>query len=311
MGTADQFAAPLSSAVPSRGIHVTWVLVWKLLRDLRTAWITMALFLFAFQILFARVAPAILAGFQELGLPLDLMHRVLIQGPGNVLQALMGFGDVRIDRALDLQSIAYVHPLTQIALCVWAIGRAAGAIAGEIDRGTMELLLAQPLRRRQVIAAHLVVDWLTILGLAAALWLGTTIGAWLAGFIGAEGSRHVDPLAFLPAQLNVGLFLFALGGVTLAISAAGRSRNRVLGIAVFAALVQFLVNVLGQLWSPMEPLRPLTLFYYYQPQPMILHAEWYSDGAIWLRLVVLAAVGVAGYLAALAIFSRRDVPAPL
>jgi ABC-2 type transport system permease protein len=167
------------------------------------------------------------------------------------------------------------------------------------------------MRRRQVITAHLIVDLLTILGLTGALWLGTAIGVWLAGFATAEGARHINPMAFVPAQLNVGLFLFALGGVTLAISAAGRSRNRVLGIAVFAALVQFLINVLGQLWSPMEPLRPLTLFYYYQPQPMILHADWYTQAGTWLRLGVLGAVGAAGYLLALAIFCRRDVPAPL
>src|SRR5438270_1178371 len=263
MGTIDE---PDSSL---QGVRVTGVLVRKLLRDLRTPWVVLALFLFCFQILFARVAPEILGKFESLGLPLDMIQRVVFEGPGKVFQALMGLGEIRIDRALDLHSISYVHPLTQIALSVWAIGRAAGALAGEIDRGTMELLLAQPMRRRQVIAAHLAVDLLTIVGLCAALWLGTTIGVWLAGFVGAEAERHIDPAAFLPAQLNVGLFVFALGGMTMAISAAGRSRNRVLGLAVFAALVQFLVNVLGQLWSPMEPLRPLSLFYYFQPQPMI------------------------------------------
>lgn len=305
MGTIDDFDSPLHS------LRVTGALVRKLLRDLRTPWIVLALFLFCFQILFARVAPEILSKFQSLGLPLDMIQRVVFEGPGKVFQALMGLGEIRIDRALDLHSISYVHPLMQIALSVWAIGRAAGAIAGEIDRGTMELLLAQPMRRGQIVAAHLAVDVVTIVGLCTALWLGTATGVWLAGFTGAEGEQHIDPAAFLPAQLNVALFLFALGGMTLAISAAGRSRNRVLGLAVLAALVQFLINVLGQLWSPMEPLRPLTLFYYYQPQPMILHAHWYSESAVWLRLAVLAAVGAVGYLLALAIFCRRDVPAPL
>jgi ABC-2 type transport system permease protein len=299
------------SAIDTGRAGVTAVLVRKLLRDVRTAWILMALFLFGYQILFARVAPQVLVQFQGLGLSLDMIQSIVFQGPGKVFQALMGLGEVRIDRALDLQSIAYVHPLTQIALCVWAIGRAAGAIVGEIDRGTMELLLAQPMRRRQLIGAHLIVEATTIAGLTAALFVGTTTGVWLTGFITAEGSQHIDPLAFLAPQLNVALFLFAMGGVTIALSAAGRSRNRVLGVAVFATLVQFLVNVLGQLWSGMEPLRPFTLFYYYQPQPMILHAEWYTDTAIWLRLAVLGAVGSAGYLAALWVFCRRDIPAPL
>jgi ABC-2 type transport system permease protein len=95
------------------------------------------------------------------------------------------------------------------------------------------------------------------------------------------------------------------------ISSAGRFRGRVLGIAVLVVLVQFLVNVVGQMWPPMESLRPFTLFYYYQPQPIILRADWHADGAVWLRLGVLAAVGAVGYLLALWTFCRRDLPAPL
>ena len=83
-------------------------------------------------------------------------QNVIFEGPGQIIRTLIG-GE-RIDartRAMDMLSIGYVHPLMQTIFCIWAIGRAAGAIAGEIDRGTMELLLAQPLRRRGVILAHL------------------------------------------------------------------------------------------------------------------------------------------------------------
>ncbi len=296
-------------------MNTTWVLVSKLLRDLRTGWVVALLLLFGFQVLWARVAQSIatkvLEAFAALGVPPDALRQILFEGPGQIIQALMGGGGVRIEHAQDLVSISYVHPLTQTILCIWAIGRAAGAIAGEIDRGTMELLLAQPLRRSQVIAAHLLVDAITIPTLALAMWLGTLTGASLAGFIGAAGSLRLDPLAFLPAQLNVALLLFAVSGLTMALSAAGRSRNRVLGLAVLVALLQFLVNVIGQLWPPMEWMRVLTVFYYYQPQPMILNARWYAETAVWLRLGMLAAAGTAGYVVALWTFCRRDLPAPL
>jgi ABC-2 type transport system permease protein len=294
---------------------MTWVLVRKLLRDLRTGLVVVALLLFGFQVLWARVAHRIvvdlLAKFAELGIPPTIIKQMFFEGPGQVVQALMGGSGVDIAEALDLVSVSYVHPLTQTILCIWAIGRAAGAIAGEIDRGTMELLLAQPLRRRQVIAAHLVVDAITMPLLCVAMWLGTLTGAAAAGFLAAEGSLAVEPRRFLPAQLNVVLLLFAASGLTMALSAAGRSRNRVLGMAVLAALVQFLVNVIGQLWEPMEWMRPLTIFYYFQPQPIILTVDWYTLPAVWLRLAVLAAAGGGGYVLALAIFCRRDLPAPL
>src|SRR5260221_3699560 len=54
---------------------------------------------------------------------------------------------INLDHAMDMLSIGYVHPLMQTLFCIWAIGRASGAIAGELDRGTMELLLRSEERR--------------------------------------------------------------------------------------------------------------------------------------------------------------------
>ena len=70
----------------------------------------------------------------------------------------------------------------------------------------------------------------------------------------------------------------------------------------------FLINVVGQLWDVMEPLRPFTIFYYYQPQALILGAP---REEVLGSLAVLYGVGAAGYAAALWLFTRRDLPAPL
>ena len=83
MGTIDE---PDSSL---QGVRVTGVLVRKLLRDLRTPWVVLALFLFCFQILFARVAPEILGKFESLGLPLDMIQRVVFEGPGIAADSLV------------------------------------------------------------------------------------------------------------------------------------------------------------------------------------------------------------------------------
>src|SRR5262249_11858812 len=81
----------------------------------------------------------------------------------------------------DLLSIGYVHPLIVAIFCIWGVGRAAGALAGEVDRGTMELLLAQPLSRARLILAHLLVDAITIPILCLSLWAGNGVGVWLIG----------------------------------------------------------------------------------------------------------------------------------
>src|SRR5262249_4643081 len=112
-----------------------------------------------------------------------------------------------------------------------------------------------------------------------------------------------------PALANLAALAFAISGITMAISASGRSRWKVIGIAVLVTLVMFIANVLGQLWDGVDFLRPFTVFYYYQPQKIMLRGEW-STGPIPV-VGMLLAVGAVGYAIALRVFMRRDLPAPL
>ncbi len=303
-----------------------FVLVLKLLRDVRVAWIVVAVLLFLFQILWARitmrVTTQILAAFDAAGISPDLIMRILLnqnaQGQSNemlgqMVQAIIGGENIALDRAGDMMSVAYVHPLVLSILCIWAIGRAANAIAGEIDRGTMELLLAQPIRRSQLVLAHLCVDWIVIPSMCAAIWIGTYCGTWWMGLQTATNPmQHVDPFRFLPALLCVSLLLFAVSGVTIAISSMGRSRARVWGWAITLLLAMFLINVFGQIWpEALDWLRPFTIHYHYQPQKLIQQENWYTLGDVWRHLATLAGIGLGGYGFAWFVFCRRDLPAPL
>jgi ABC-2 type transport system permease protein len=357
---------------------MTWPLVRKLLRDVRLPLIVIGLLVGAFQLLWARITARILGKlapfFNTLagmgGLTPKDIEEVLFEGPGKIMRTIIGGERVVLDNAMDLLSIGYVHPLMVTVFCVWAIGRAAGAIAGEIDRGTMELLLAQPLARWRLILAHLLLDSITIPILCLSLWAGNWLGAWLVSPIEMEkpkikltapqrdyivelkfpfplpearvkvedpllkrGGRMgkpdperakkrlaIEPVRFGPALWIVGGLIFAVCGYTMWLSSAGRFRWRVLGVAVFVTLVQFLVNVLAQMWDQAEWLRPLTIFYYYQPQQVIQSGDWcvtlaeWNGGSPLVRLpmpVVLYGVGLIGYAMALWTLVRRDLPAPL
>jgi ABC-2 type transport system permease protein len=351
---------------------MTATLVVKLLRDLRVGLAVVALLLGAFQVLWYKVVDRILGEltpfFTSLasagGLSRLDVENVVFNGPGKLVRTIIGGEQVAMDRAMDLLSVGYVHPLVQTILCVWAVGRAAGAIAGEIDRGTMELLLAQPLARFRLILAHFCVDLITIPILCFSLWAGNYLGVELIGPIklrpttelikrpagpeylvefgplkvrlagpnGASGSTpaeteektserlRVTPADFGRALPAVGGLLFALSGLTLWLSAAGRFRWRVLGLAVLVTLLQFLVNVIGQLDESFAWMRPLTIFYYFRPQEMVLGkpgmvtlGEWYGGKSLLEvpGIAVLYCAGIAGYLMAARVFTHRDIPAPL
>ncbi|HZZ76942.1 MAG TPA: ABC transporter permease subunit [Gemmataceae bacterium] len=303
-----------------------WVLVRKLLRDIWLAWIVVATLLFLFQILWARitmrVTTQILAAFERAGVSRDLIMQILLNQNANgqsneflgqMIQAIVGGENIELDKASDFMSVAYMHPLVLSILGIWAIGRAANAIAGEIDRGTMELLLAQPIRRLQIISAHLVVDVVVFPTLALAMWVGTYFGTLWMGLQDSDTPRqHVDPLIYLPALMCVWMLLFAVSGVTMAISSLVRGRGYVWGTAVTLFLLMFFINIFGQMWPEvLEPLRPITVHYHYQPQVMIQNPLWYKLGSVWGHLAYLGGVGAAGYGFAAWWFCRRDLPAPL
>jgi ABC-2 type transport system permease protein len=312
---------------------MTWALMTKLLRDIRLPLLLVGVLLAGYQCLWAKITervsgellPMLMTVVKQSVTPGDI-EQAIFSGPGKILLSMLGGENISIFRPRDALSIGYIHPLVQTILCIWAIGRAAGAIAGELDRGTMELLLAQPVPRNRIVLAHLCVDAVVIPVLCLSLWAGNWFGYWVVGVRdwatpgGPEGPL-ISPMIFWPALANVAALLFALSGFTLWLSSRGRFRGRVLGAAVFIVLLQFLVNVVGQLWDKVTWMRPLTLFYYYQPQQIILKGRWAVDVGtawnfsspllVWNVVVVLMVVGGVGYALAFWTISRRDLPAPL
>jgi beta-exotoxin I transport system permease protein len=309
---------------------MTLTLVRKVLRDLRLPLLVIAVVLALFQFLWAKITERIVLQIvaelvNKYSIGIAILKAVVFQDTGKVMQAMMGGEGISIDHLADMLSVGYVHPLVITILCIWAIGRASGAIAGEVDRGTMELLLAQPLPRDRVVLAHLIVDLITIPVLCLSIWIGTWLGAWAFDMLdvtaGINAPKHVNPWLFGPGLVNAAALTFAVTGYTLWLSSAGRFRSRVMGAAVLITLVQYLVNLIGQMLTWFQPFRPFTIFYYYQPQQIILHGKWWQDlGDVWADgqplvwvypVVVLLLVGAVGYVMAFWTFSRRDLPAPL
>lgn len=325
---------------------MTHILVRKLLRDVRPALAIVCLILFIFAGLWVKITQRVTAEItpffnivaKQARLDKKLFEEVLFRGPGKISQAVLGGADLQFEKPNDFLAVGMLHPVVLTLACVWAVGRSAGAIAGEIDRGTMELLLSQPVPRNRLILAHLIVDGIVIPVLGLSFFAGTQFGLWAVGPFTVDYTSvrklnlpfpiptepevmDVSGRPEFPALANLAALMFAISGITLAFSARGRSRWKVTGFAFLAVVVMFIANVLGQLWEEAGFLRPFTVFYYYQPQKIMLRDEWSVDpGVVWnggaplLGLPVvgmLLMVGAAGYLVAVRVFTKRDLPAPL
>ncbi len=209
---------------------------------------------------------------------------------------LLGADPFSLDGAIALGAI---HPIALALQVVYPVGFAAAAIAGERQRGTLEVLLSRPVSRGSVFLT-LLVSILAFSAITTAGWLVGTLGGSAA--CGLVGRLDVGQLAFL--AVNMLLLLGALGGLSLAVSASFDRLTPAIGIAIAVVLVSYVLEILGTLWPDAAPLQPYSLFHYLRPLEVL------AGRATPVDLVVLAAVLVAAAAWGLWRFPRRDLAAP-
>ncbi len=74
--------------------------------------------------------------------------------------------------------MTYDEPIVILCTVIWCIARGSDVVSGELGRGTLEMLLAQPIRRTTLLYSHAAVS---IVGLGAAVllvWAGVGVGVY-------------------------------------------------------------------------------------------------------------------------------------
>ena len=196
-------------------------------------------------------------------------------------------------------ALGLIHPIAVSMMCVFALGFAAAAVAGERQRGTLEVVLARPISRRAAYGT-LLVSLLVCLGLAIlAILVGTVVASAVLGKIGELNVANLPLLG-----LNAVLLYSALGSVALAASVSFDRLGPALGVGLGFTIVSYFFEILGSLWPAAEPWQPLSVFHYLDTQSIL---DGRGDP---FDLAVLAAVTLAGVAWSLAVFPRRDLAAP-
>lgn len=196
-------------------------------------------------------------------------------------------------------ALGAVHPISLVLNAVFAVGFASAAVAGERQRGTLEVVLARPLSRRTLYVTLLV---------ATLGFVGLTIAATIVGAVGgsvlAGVADELEPARLPLLWLNGFLLFGAIGAIALAASVSFDRLTPALGIVIGLVVVMYFLDVLGTFWPDAKGLQPYSLFHYYDAKGVLEGADSTRDFAL------LAVVGVAAVAWALAVFPRRDLAAP-
>ncbi|MEO5941054.1 MAG: ABC transporter permease subunit [Candidatus Limnocylindrales bacterium] len=224
--------------------------------------------------------------------------KVLVDS-GIIPKQLTNFGGGDVFSLPGAVAVGYIHPISIILISIFAIGFAASAVAGERQRGTLEVLLARPISRRRVYTT-LLVAVLSFVGLVLiASILGTVLGSAIVG-VGGELVLERLPLLWLNGMLLWG----SIGAIALAASVSFDRLTPALGLTIAIVVVSYFLYVLASLWPDAKGLEPYSIFYYLASRDVL-------NGIVNVGgLALLAVVGAAAIAIALVVFPRRDLAAP-
>lgn len=254
----------------------------------RIRWLVCAVALFAWGL----ITPVIYATFgKELG--------SFVEG-NPLLSQFSQFGGGDLFTLSGAIALGFIHPITLVLMGIFAVGLPIGTVAGERQRGTLEVLLARPISRRGYYATLLLAGTVILGAAMAAELLGNVVSAAALGVLDELDVVNVAPLWF------AGWLLFS---AFLAVGfAASVSFDRVppaLGVTLAILLTMYVVDVVASLWPDAAWIASYSLFHYV-PAKAILETGRLELG----DLAVLTGVMVIAVGYALLVFPRRDLAAP-
>ena len=185
-----------------------------------------------------------------------------------------------------------VFSLAPLALAFFPILACAGAIAGAEERGTLDVLLGNPLPRWQLVAGTFLATAISLLAVVAVVGLLT---------YGTAALFDVDLplLTTAGAVLNLWPVCLFFGGLALLCSALFHRRALAVTLPAGVLFAAYLADVLGEVSDDLEDLRPASVFYYY--------GSAIKDGIDWGNVAGLALAALLLALLAALAFSRRDI----
>lgn len=205
----------------------------------------------------------------------------------------------------------FTEPIVVVCLAAWGVTRGSDVVSGELGRGTLEMVLSQPVGRRQLIWIHAGVTTLGAILLAAMTWLGIWLGVSTCGAKQLERPAIEVPLTTLRVPLpwaeartvfepmrdhvsatsqfagcvNLACLAFALAGATTLLSSVDKYRWRTVGAATGLLLVEstlyYVALARAEDWGW---LGWLTIFTAYNPELHIsLAATAPAEVWTWIR----------------------------
>jgi len=186
-----------------------------------------------------------------------------------------------------------------ILLSIYCIIASTSTLAGEEDSGTLELIVAMPLSRWQILTAKAVALSVVVLSIMIIASIGN---AFVLEAIKINTQINVTPFGLFTALMSsLPLELaFIMIGLFLGTILPNR-RLSATALTIFFIASFFGENIAGMVKS-LEPIKYFSLFNYYNTTETI-----FTEGAQVSDVLALAGIAAVFFILALICFSRRNI----
>lgn len=196
------------------------------------------------------------------------------------------------------QAFLWVHPTVLTLLWAHEVMYCSRMPAGEIDRGTADFLLCQPVSRWQVYFAE-TIGWL----MSGFCILCVGYAGHLAASMSVQPDMRLSVSHTMMVMANLAAVYLAVGSLAFLVSALSDRRGRAIGIVFTALLASFLLNFLAQFLDWAKSIsRWLSVMEYYRPA-IIIQTGLFP----WSDVTVLLCVAAVLWTAAGVVFRMRSV----
>ena len=189
--------------------------------------------------------------------------------------------------------MVYDEPVVIACIVIWCVARGSDVVSGELGRGTLEMLLSQPVSRERLLCSHAIVSIFGLALLCLAVWAGIALGIetnvvdeeipppsievpilnWQVPLPGGEPmveqvplNDRVDAVIFGMATFHLFTFGFFILALATLVSSIDRYRWRTVGMVVGIYVIQVVMYALGLVSETLSWLLGLTFLSCYKPQ---------------------------------------------
>ena len=217
----------------------------------------------------------------------DLLDLAIYQAMGITMGSFEGF------------IASTVTNLVPVILCIYAVINATGTLAGEEDDGRLELIVALPIPRWEIVAVKAVALGIALIGILLIVATGAALTMEAIALPIETNVTTMDVffsvLAAWPLAMAVGMIAFFLG-------AFSPNRRIASAVATVVVLVSYLGSNLTGLIASLENIEHFFLFHYYEATAEALEVGQQTGNTAALLAIALVAFGLT-----LIFFQRRNI----